>query len=39
MSGVPVNSDSLLAHHPFRYEIYNKVDGEVHGYHPRAVFR
>lgn len=34
MASVPVVFDKLVKNHPFHYEIYSKIDGEVAQYHP-----
>jgi hypothetical protein len=34
MASIPVQFNQLLSNHPYHYEIYSKVDGDVAKYHP-----
>src|SRR5947209_17469577 len=34
MAVIPVEFNKLLRNHPYHYEIYSKIDGDVAGYHP-----
>src|SRR4051812_17151808 len=34
MATIPIDFDQLLTNHPYHYEIYSKIDGDVAKYHP-----